>query len=229
MSNEDFLSRWSRRKRVAEAAPESLPSSPVSGPPSAGEDEAPVVDSEAGKSVIEPDLSALPPLDTITAATDVTAFLRKGVPLALTREALRRAWAADPAIRDFVGLAENAWDFNDPNVMPGFGSLDYTPEQVRDLVARIIRERNPVAEGEATSAAPQLQQNVINPAAPTVPSSEGETAADATTAAIDRIESDEQVTETGIATPRTGSIAVDDEQARQSSLVRRTHGRALPQ
>ncbi len=229
MSNEDFLSRWSRRKRVAKAAPESLPSSLVSSPPSAGEDEAPVVDSEAGQSVKEPDLPALPPLDTITAATDVTAFLRKGVPSALTREALRRAWAADPAIRDFVGLAENAWDFNDPNVMPGFGPLDYTPEQVRNLVASIIKERNPVVEGEATSAAPQLQQNVINPAAPTVPSSEGETAADATTAAIDQVESDGQVTETGIATPRTGSMAADDEQARQSSLVRRTHGRALPQ
>ncbi len=229
MSNEDFLSRWSRRKRVAEARPESLPSSPVPSPPPTGGDEGPVLDSEAGKSVEESDLSAPPPLDTITAATDVTAFLRKGVPLALTREALRRAWVADPAIRDFVGLAENAWDFNDPNVMPGFGPLDYTPEQVRDLVARIITERKPVVEGGANSAAAQLQQNVINPAVPSVNSSEREAPADAPVAAIDRVESDGQVTETGIATPRTGSVAMGDEQARHSSVVRRTHGRALPQ
>ena len=28
------------------------------------------------------------------------------------------------------GLAENAWDFNDPNAMPGFGPLDYSAEQI---------------------------------------------------------------------------------------------------
>jgi TorA maturation chaperone TorD len=29
----------------------------------------------------------------------------------------------DPAIRDFIGIAENQWDFNDPTAMPGFGPL----------------------------------------------------------------------------------------------------------
>jgi hypothetical protein len=45
------------------------------------------------------------------------------VPAHLTRAALRIAWATDPAIRDFVGIAENQWDFNDPAAMPGFGPL----------------------------------------------------------------------------------------------------------
>ena len=36
---------------------------------------------------------------------------------------LRRAWSVDPAIRDFKGLQENDWDFNDPNGIPGFGPL----------------------------------------------------------------------------------------------------------
>jgi hypothetical protein len=79
----------------------------------------------------------LPPIESIDAATDITAFLRKGIPQELSRAALRRAWSADPAIRDFVGLAENAWDFNDPNAMPGFGPLDYSAEQVDALVGRI--------------------------------------------------------------------------------------------
>jgi hypothetical protein len=52
---------------------------------------------------------------------DVTQFLRAGVPAELTRAALRRTWATDPAIRDFIGIAENQWDFNDPNAIPGFG------------------------------------------------------------------------------------------------------------
>jgi len=222
MSEEDFLSRWSHRKRLAESSPETFSPSPVPDPP-VQEDEESAVNSEAGKPVEGPDLSALPPLDAITAATNVTAFLRKGVPLALAREALRRAWLADPAIRDFVGLAENAWDFNDPNAMPGFGPLDYTPEQVRDLVARIISERKPVAGGDANSVTPQLQQNVVSPADPPPESSpDRETAADAPETTIDQIKRDGGVTGTGIATPRV------DEQT-HCSVVRRTHGSALPQ
>jgi hypothetical protein len=84
------------------------------------------------------DLSSLPPIESIDAATDITAFLRKGIPQELSRAALRRAWSADPAIRDFIGLAENAWDFNDPNAMPGFGLLDCSEAELGDLVDRIV-------------------------------------------------------------------------------------------
>jgi hypothetical protein len=48
------------------------------------------------------------------------------VPAELTRAALRRAWTSDPAIRDFIGIAENQWDFNDPDGIPGFGPLPAT-------------------------------------------------------------------------------------------------------
>jgi hypothetical protein len=34
-----------------------------------------------------------------------------------------RALLADPAIRAQTGLAENHWDFNDPDSIPGFGSM----------------------------------------------------------------------------------------------------------
>jgi hypothetical protein len=34
-----------------------------------------------------------------------------------------RALWTDPAIRDFVGMAENGWDFNRPDTIPGFSSL----------------------------------------------------------------------------------------------------------
>ena len=133
MSDEQFLARWSRRKQEAKAshaepAPEGAeahgptPSDPAAAEPASQETE----------------LSNLPPIESIDAATDITAFLRKGVPQELSREALRRAWSADPAIREFVGLAENAWDFNDPNAMAGFGELGYSAEQVDALVRRIV-------------------------------------------------------------------------------------------
>ena len=35
-----------------------------------------------------------------------------------------KALLADPAVRAYSGLAENGWDFNKPETIPGFGSLD---------------------------------------------------------------------------------------------------------
>lgn len=126
MSEEDFLARWSRRKRESRAEPAN-PAAAQSAPP-------PEVKDDAN----ELDLSSLPSIDEIDAATDITTFLRKGIPQDLSRAALRRAWAADPVIRDFVGLAENAWDFNDPTAMPGFGPLDCSSEELAALVDRIV-------------------------------------------------------------------------------------------
>jgi hypothetical protein len=80
----------------------------------------------------------LPPIGSIASGSDITAFLAPGVPLELTRAALRRAWTTDPAIRDFIGLSENAWDFNAPGGVPGFGSLDL--QDVRRLLAQILNE-----------------------------------------------------------------------------------------
>jgi hypothetical protein len=226
MNDEDFLARWSRRKRAAEASPEPKPPTSHSDSPKEG-------DVSTVGSGVEPaeefDLSVLPSLDEITATTDVTAFLRKGVPLTLTREALRRAWVADPAIRDFVGLAENAWDFTDPSAIPGFGPLDYTPEQVRDLVARIVGDLKHAAEDDVNPAAPQLQQNVANSADASADNSpDQETVTDEAASTIDQVENDREPMETGITTPPSSPAANADDQARHFSVVHRTHGSALP-
>src|SRR6059058_144326 len=133
MSDEEFLARWSRRKREAKAAVDAPPPTEPAETP----DAAPSATAEKPANA-EVDLANLPPFESITAATDITAFLRHGIPPELSRAALRRAWAADPAIRDFVGLAENAWDFNDPHAMPGFGPLDCSEEQLGALVDRIV-------------------------------------------------------------------------------------------
>jgi Protein of unknown function (DUF3306) len=140
MSDENFLARWSRRKR--ETAVDSPPRIEPAAPQPAASPSAVTSEQE------EVDLSTLPSLESITGETDITAFLRKGIPQDLSRAALRRAWQSDPAIRDFVGLAENAWDFNDPNAMPGFGPLDYTEEQLAALVNQVV--------GGVRSAADQL-------------------------------------------------------------------------
>jgi Protein of unknown function (DUF3306) len=150
MTEEDFLARWSRRKReVAKAETEPR----VEAKPRVKEPEA----DKAQNAEPEFDIASLPPVESINALTDITAFLREGVPAELTRAALRRVWTADPAIRDFVGLAENAWDFTDPTAMPGFGPLEST-DDVRRMIARIVDQI-----GEAAKApAPQAEQSASN-------------------------------------------------------------------
>jgi hypothetical protein len=154
MSDEQFLARWSRRKQEAAHA------DPAREEAAEADGSSPCNRATAEPVSLETDLSNLPPIESIDAVTDITAFLRKGIPQELSRAALRRAWSADPAIRDFVGLAENAWDFNDPNAMAGFGTLDHSAEQVDALVRRIVGGvvetveslPNPLAETTADAA-----------------------------------------------------------------------------
>ena len=145
--SDDFLERWSRRKQEAQK-PAALPAAKP----------APKV---AEKAEPEFDVTTLPPLESINALTDITAFLQKGVPAELARAALRRVWTTDPAIRDFVGLAENAWDFTDPAAMPGFGPLEATDE-VRQMIAQVVRQIGQAAqprESEAVSGHAEVAEN----------------------------------------------------------------------
>ena len=128
---EKFFDRWSRRKRDSADEP-----APVAAKDAA---KAPLPpDGEAKEAAAEApfDPARLPPIESIGANSDIRAFLQPGVPPDLSRAALRRAWSADPAIRDFIGLVENGWDFNDPNGIPGFGPI--AAGDVAQLLARVI-------------------------------------------------------------------------------------------
>jgi hypothetical protein len=122
MSEENFFERWSRRKRAAAAQGEKATSaddSPAERTVEQSPDEQ-CAPAPAEKTEPSFDPASLPSIDSINAISDIRAFLAPGVPAELTRAALRRAWVADPAIRDFVGLSENAWDFTAPGGVPGF-------------------------------------------------------------------------------------------------------------
>jgi hypothetical protein len=149
---ENFLQRWSKRKLAKgdEAAPQGDEHSAQS--EDNNEVAAPPAQDAATTGEDKPfDLASLPSIESIDANTDVTAFLRPGVPPELSRAALRRAWSTDPAIRDFVGLVENGWDFNDPNAMPGFGPI--TPSEVVRLAAHLFGEPPAPKSGAPVEAA----------------------------------------------------------------------------
>ncbi|MGD9846741.1 MAG: DUF3306 domain-containing protein [Variibacter sp.] len=235
MSDEDFLSRWSRRKRAAaeSMAPSVDAAHTAAVPPSSSDVSA--APNEAGDATEtseneEFDLASLPPIDSIVEGTDISGFLKRGVPLDLTRAALRRAWSTDPAIRDFIGLAESAWDFNDPNAMPGFGPLDRSPEEVRQMLAKVMGELRrdteeaiPSDDGvpgtEASVAAtdtgrakgPMLEDPVVN------------NNADPQSVPVDMIPAQPQA---DVATQQERSATSVDIADR--SVLRRVHGGALP-
>ena len=149
---ESFVARWSRLKREALEKPSEVePAPPQPEEKAAPEEEAARAPSpQAGQPPGSAfDLESLPPIESITSTTDIRAFLQSGVPADLTREALRRVWTSDPAIRDFIGLSENQWDFTDPGAMPGFGPLE-AADDVSELVAQALGklgESAPVQEG----------------------------------------------------------------------------------
>ena len=153
---EKFLTRWSRRKRdTAKRIEVEKPTAPAADDSAKQEiksDQSIVTRPRESEAPPAPgfDLTKLPSLESIGANSDITAFLQPGVPSALKHAALRRAWAADPAIRDFVGLAENAWDFTDPEAMVGFGGLD-PKYDVKKIVAEIFGEAGPKAEASERS------------------------------------------------------------------------------
>jgi hypothetical protein len=213
MSDEEFLKRWSRRKQESKAA-EQAPSPP-------GQTAAASPETAEAASEPEIDLSELPSVDSITAATDITEFLRKGIPAELSRAALRRAWSADPTIRDFVGLAENAWDFTDPNAIPGFGALQGTPEQIGAMVERVL--------GGVRNAADKLVESLEKE-----PEKEQERAK----ADQERVSATESFPDEAKSATRRSDLSAEpvaaaqpeasDEKGGVMPAQRRTHGGALP-
>jgi len=186
--SEAFLSRWLRLKRESEAP---LPAAEAPSP-----------------AAFDP--ASLPPIESIVADSDIRQFLQEGVPAELTRAALRSAWTADPAIRDFVGIAENQWNFNDHACIPGFGPLeaaDYLVAQALRSLTNVAQETPQGAEGAEQPALPGSEPaEAVRPAV--APPIIGKTAGVVATARVKETASGE--TGSGVVAPRS-------------------HGGALPQ
>ena len=141
-----FLARWSQRKQEAKQP----------------ERETPVVDAEIAaapateaEAAPEFDLSSLPTIEELTSETDITAFLRKGVPEHLRNAALRKSWALDPAIRNYVNPAlDYAYDWNTPGGVPGNSELGAGIDVAR-MVSQIMGTgKTPAAPPTSAAAVP---------------------------------------------------------------------------
>ena len=170
-----FLGRWIRRKAEAREQPEAAQAKPegvVGDAPDAAES----TGQETAVASEEPafDLAKLPTLEEIDAQTSLTDFMRKEVPAALRNAALRRAWALDPAIRDYVNPArEYAYDWNVPGGVPGNGPIEAGYDALKQVaktlwsapehdtlgVDKATEERGPLAD-EAVEVASEPRESV---------------------------------------------------------------------
>ena len=243
--SEDFLRRWSRRKRrVAEAEDSSpAPTRPeqaaaVDGEKEQDKKEKKIAAADPKNTAPEAafDLKSLPSIESITATTDIRGFLAPGVPVELMRAALRRAWVADPKIRDFIGIAENQWDFTKSGGVPGSDLLAPSGDIAR-MVAEIFGEKSPADESpDQAHAAATQSLSATDEKAASAPQAEPATIShrivNEQTAGVDR-EAKMKIA----AEQKTISERVEQDAAAQqehetddapSSRAKRGHGGALP-
>ena len=225
-TSENFVARWARLKRDAglRRTTEGMTEAPSlsTSEMSAGSAETAISQPRSDAATVDElfDPVGLPPIEAITANTDISGFLQSRIPAELTRAALRRAWVSDPAIRDFIGIAENQWDFNDPNAIPGFAaSQDSAPA----LSARVLGTHGNLAE-----IIPETPVDVER----SLPATTHTEPADLDQSAQPTFETSPSISIGGLredgsgegVTVGTGPVAEGD----KSRQTRRSHGGALP-
>jgi hypothetical protein len=232
---ENFLQRWSRRKQATETRARDDNQPAESANAEAGPPPDAATPSQSAPPTFDP--ATLPPLESITAASGIRAFLAPGVPEELTRAALRRAWVTDPTIRDFIGLAENQWDFTRPDEVPGFGSLELTP-QLRRMVAQLVGDA-PVKDATRPDPALECIDQAADKLRELPPAAIGQTS-EASAAGVERAleqhkqQVSKQTTTDALPVPLQADIADaaaqqrPGETAETSGLAHRRHGGAIP-
>jgi hypothetical protein len=221
---QNFLKRWSRRKRAEHAPRAAVPETPRAATERAAARENDNASANAGAPAPPPPTASdLPPLESINALSHVGAFLAPGVPLELAREALRRAWATDPTIRNFVEIAENQWDFTNPTGPPGFGPLDASPTLRRIIAELTGNEANeelnaqpsPARQEQALDTLSDKENAAAMASAPEQPSSAAEV--------------EQHSCRQPIALQREQHTATQNDETERHEPAQRRHGRALPQ
>jgi hypothetical protein len=219
---DNFLSRWSRRKLEVGEGKEKKEESAAEAHAKLAPDPGKVTlapDKAAGP---EFDADSLPPIESISAESDITAFMRIGVPETLKHAALRRAWSSDPVIRDFVGLNENYWDAAGPDGIAGFGDLDPNID-IKRMVSELFGE-TPRQDAPSDSKADRTVDSSVS-SIPNEPEAANLAKAE-TAAGVSMVQRNENA-----------AVQTEMETAEQSGLKKpaaekkfaRRHGGAMPQ
>lgn len=140
---DDFISRWSRRKREGE--PEETPAAAPEPSPPETEPE-----SEEAEAALLKELG-LPRPESLGPGDDFQPFLRAGVPGFLRRRALRVLWRSNPVLANLDGLNDYDDDFNAPDLTKKILATAY---QVGRGYVTQPKESEPKAEFDAAPEEP---------------------------------------------------------------------------
>ncbi len=187
---QDFIRRWSRRKRAARHDTPAGDRQPDEEPPVETEeaedtesDETASSDSPAtGDSAKTAETAIdLPDIDTLSADSDFTPFMKAGVPKEIRNRALRKLWRVNPAFGHLDGLNDYDGDFTDAaTVVKGLKTLykvgrgfirEPTGEPEEEPLPDMADD-GPVAE-EATDVATDRPPEDPEPAADSAPATNG--------------------------------------------------------
>jgi len=179
-----FLRRWAARKSQARrAGATSKPADKGAVQPqdsgATGEGEAAPPTSTTPVSVTpshdETSAIALPDIDSLTAASDFSPFMRPGVPDDLRTRALRRLWKLDPVYAYQDGLTDYAEDYTDAAaVVPGLKSAYQVGRGFLDALTgpgvepQVSPDAHPPASDPLIADAVPVSQDLAHDASPTI-------------------------------------------------------------
>ena len=151
--DDNFLARWSRRKRDIAREEEAGNLAPTS-------DEATLrQQAEAEAAELEANRLAAEAVDieTLEYESDFGIFLKRGVPDLLRKQALRKLWTSSPVLANLDGLNDYEADFGDPKLNT-FTSIWQVGRGFMGLEDE---------EGKKPSKLPEPEGNIAERAAPT--------------------------------------------------------------
>ena len=145
MAEEGFAQRWSRRKTEEREENADQP-----------DDENTKVAPTPEAALPEEPPPELPPVESLTATSDFTPFLRDKVPEALRKAALRKLWRSDPVLANLDGLNDYDEDFTG-------GSLGGIVATAYRVGKGMIDKATEIAEETATEDDPGTEDNEAEP------------------------------------------------------------------
>ncbi len=145
MAEESFARRWSRRK--IEEREE------ITDPPDDERTEVTLTPNPAPPEEEPPDL---PPIESLTAESDFTPFLRDKVPEALRKAALRKLWRSDPVLANLDGLNDYDEDFTG-------GSLGGIVATAYRVGKGMVDKATEIAEETASEDDPETEDDADEP------------------------------------------------------------------
>ena len=160
-SDEDFLSRWSRRKRAIRSGAPVEEGPPVAKPAPAQAGTDSIVEGEVAPP--EP----LPPVESLTPESDFTPFMDSKVDPGVRREALKKLFS-DPRFNVMDRLDTYIDDYSIPDPLPpewlgkiaalsGLG--DVPGRQKAEREARELAERHALADSAGSASAPDALES----------------------------------------------------------------------